>query len=237
VPYEIAYYGQNADERQKIYEERLEIILQAFKSEKFSFRGKYDSFENVPMLMRPLQKPYPPLWYGAHSPESAERAARKGMHMVNNDVPATTRATIGRFRVVWREAHGATAPLPKMGMVRFVVVADDDAKALAIARRAYARWLASFNYLHVMHATMPLLGLRPENFDLLMQKGLGIAGTPSKVLAVLSEQLKDCGANYMVGQFAFGDLTLDEMQRSIALFARDVMPALRARAQQPARAD
>src|SRR5262245_50379587 len=69
VPYEISYYGQNADERQKIYEERLELILQAFDTKKFSFKGKYDSFANVPLEIGPLQRPHPPLWYGAHSPE------------------------------------------------------------------------------------------------------------------------------------------------------------------------
>ena len=35
---------------------------------------------------------------------------------------------------------------------------------------------------------------------------------------------------YVVGQFAFGDLTLDETLRSVSLFAHDVMPALRAKA-------
>jgi alkanesulfonate monooxygenase SsuD/methylene tetrahydromethanopterin reductase-like flavin-dependent oxidoreductase (luciferase family) len=236
VPYEISYYGQNAEERQQIYAERLELILQAFSAKTFTFKGRYDRFENVPMQIEPYQKPHPPLWYGAHSPESAERAARKGLHMVNNDIPATTRATIARYREVWREVNGAAAPLPKMGMVRFIVVAESDSAALTIARRAYARWLTSFNYLHHMHGTTPQLGARPENFDALMQKGLGIAGSPDNVLAFLGEQLKDCGANYMVGQFSFGDLTLDEMQRSVALFARDVMPSLRARTETAAQA-
>src|SRR5260221_2046466 len=186
------------------------------------------------MQIEPLQKPHPPLWYGAHSPESAERAARKGMHMVNNDIPATTRATIARFQEVWREVHGDAAQLPKMGMVRFIVVAESDTLALTIARRAYAKWRVSFNYLHHMHGTTPLLGARPDDFDALMQKGLGVAGAPVNVLAFLSGQLKDSGANYLVGQFAFGDLTLGEMQRSVALFARDVMPVLRANAKAPA---
>jgi alkanesulfonate monooxygenase SsuD/methylene tetrahydromethanopterin reductase-like flavin-dependent oxidoreductase (luciferase family) len=227
VPFEISYYGQNAEERQQIYAERVELVMQAFTAKTFSFKGKYDQFENVPMQMEPLQKPHPPLWYGAHSPESAERAARKGMNIVNNDIPATTRATIARFRETWCEVHGAAIALPKMGMVRFVMVAESDAEAFAIARRAYSKWLGSFNFLHRMHGTTPLLGARPETFDLLMQKGLGVAGSPDKVLAFLSGQLADCGANYMVGQFAFGDLTLDEMQRSVALFARHVMPGLR----------
>jgi hypothetical protein len=95
------------------------------------------------------------------------------------------------------------------------------------------KWLTSFNFLHNMHGTTPLLGARPESFDALMQNGLGVAGAPDKVLTFLAEQLQDCGANYFVGQFAFGDLTLAEMQRSVALFTRDVMPGLRVRSRSP----
>src|SRR5215469_6655334 len=37
VPYEIAYYGENVEQREKVYRERLEIILQAFTSETLTF--------------------------------------------------------------------------------------------------------------------------------------------------------------------------------------------------------
>src|SRR5579885_427670 len=46
VPYEISYYGQNAEERQEIYAERLELILKAFASKTFSFKGRYDTFRS-----------------------------------------------------------------------------------------------------------------------------------------------------------------------------------------------
>jgi len=39
-------------------------------------------------------------WYGAHSPDSAERAARKGLNMVTNDMPANappSSSITGRF--------------------------------------------------------------------------------------------------------------------------------------------
>lgn len=235
VPYEVGYYGQNVAERQQIYAERLELILQAFKTKVLNFKGKYDTFENVPMEIEPLQKPHPPLWYGAHSPDSAERAARKGLHMVNNDAPAVTRATIARYRETWREVQGADVPTPKMGMVRFIVVGDSDEAAMTVARRAYTRWLRSFNHLHKLHGTAPLLGERPGDFDALIKSGVGIAGSPDTVRAFLAPQLEDSGANYLVGHMAFGDMTLAELLRSVELFASDVMPALRAGVAAPAK--
>jgi alkanesulfonate monooxygenase SsuD/methylene tetrahydromethanopterin reductase-like flavin-dependent oxidoreductase (luciferase family) len=226
VPFEISYYGQNTEERQQIYAERLELILKAFTVDTLSWNGRYDQFENVPMELKPLQKPHPPLWYGAHSPDSAERAARKGLNIVMNDMPATVRAIVARYREVWREAQ-SSAELPKMGLVRFIVVADSDAEAMRVARRAYLRWRASFTYLSELNGTLPNSPLRADSFDTLIGQGQAIAGSPETVRAFLAAQLEDTGANYVVGQFCFGDLTLVEMQHSVALFAAQVMPALR----------
>jgi alkanesulfonate monooxygenase SsuD/methylene tetrahydromethanopterin reductase-like flavin-dependent oxidoreductase (luciferase family) len=178
------------------------------------------------MHIETLQKPHPPIWYGAHSPDSAARAAQRGLNVINNDAPPRTRACLMRFREVWREAHGA-APFPKMGMVRFIVVAEDDAAALATARRAYPRWLESFNWLFRLHGRGPMTGERPADFDALAVDGRGIAGWPETVTARLSAQIADAGANYLVGHFVFGDMSPAEAERSIALFTREVMPALR----------
>jgi alkanesulfonate monooxygenase SsuD/methylene tetrahydromethanopterin reductase-like flavin-dependent oxidoreductase (luciferase family) len=228
VPFEISYYGQNAEERQEIYAERLELILKAFTVKNLTWRGRYDQFENVPMEMEPFQKPHPPLWYGAHSPDSAERAARKGLNIVTNDMPDNTRAIVARYRQIWRDVQG-TATLPKMGVVRFIVVADNDTKAITIARRAYLRWRASFTYLSELNGTMPNSPLRVESFDALISQGQAIAGSPETVRAFLAAQLDDSLANYIVGQFCFGDLTLEEMLRSVELFGAQVKPALQAR--------
>jgi alkanesulfonate monooxygenase SsuD/methylene tetrahydromethanopterin reductase-like flavin-dependent oxidoreductase (luciferase family) len=234
VPYEISYYGQDAEHRQEIYAEHLEVILKAFNTKTLNWKGRYNQFENVPMEMEPLQKPHPPLWYGAHSPDSAERAARRGLHMVCNDPPALARAIHARFREVWREVNGANAMLPKMGMVRMIVVADSDGEAMAIARRAYLRWRTSFCYLHEMHGTPPNSPLNAASFDKLIEQGQAIAGSHETVRAFLAAQIADTGANYVVGQLCFGDLTLEEMLRSVGLFAAHVMPALRAAQRSPA---
>ena len=71
------------------------------------------------------------------------------------------------------------------------------------------------------------MGERPENFDVLMERGLGIAGRPETVIDYLALQIRAIGPNYLVGHLCFGDLTLDEALGSVALFSRDVMPALR----------
>jgi len=99
---------------------------------------------------------------------------------------------------------------------------------MAIARRAYLRWRTSFCYLHELHGTPPNSPLNVESFDKLVEQGQAIAGSPETVRTYLGKQIKDIGPNYLVGQLCFGDLTLEEMLRSVGLFAEHVMPALRA---------
>jgi hypothetical protein len=100
---------------------------------------------------------------------------------------------------------------------------------MALARRAYLVWHASFTHLFRRHRRAQSHP-RPATFDLVVERGQGIAGSPATVAQFLSAQLDETRCNYLVGQFAFGDLTLEESLRSIGLFAGEVMPALRAKA-------
>jgi hypothetical protein len=69
---------------------------------------------------------------------------------------------------------------------------------------------------------------RPDTWEELCRQGKGIAGSPATVAAFLSQQLTTSQCNYCVGQFAFGDQTLAELETSVSLFADEVMPVLRA---------
>ena len=226
VPAELIYYGQNPEEAQQVYSEALELIIKGLTERTLTFRGQFFRFDAVPMELAPRQMPHPPIWYGVHSPESAERAAVRSLNTVSLDPPADTRACSERYRATWMRLR-ADAALPKLGLGRFIVVAPTDQEALRIARRAYAKWHASFTYLFRLHGRSQMHP-RPADFDMLIARGQGVAGAPATVRQFLRAQLEETGCNYVVGQFAFGDLTLEETLHSVALFAADVMPALRA---------
>src|SRR5262249_60321523 len=98
-------------------------------------KGRGFPCSGVRMERDPLQHPHPPIWYGVHAPDSAERAARRGLHVVSLDPTDETRLAIGRYRAVWRQTHAPATALPKLGLGRFIVVAPSDAAALALARR------------------------------------------------------------------------------------------------------
>jgi alkanesulfonate monooxygenase SsuD/methylene tetrahydromethanopterin reductase-like flavin-dependent oxidoreductase (luciferase family) len=224
-PVEIAFYGQDPLQAQRIYTEGLDVILAGLSQRTLNFQGEFFTFDGVPIELEPFQKPHPPIWYGVHSVESAERAARRGFNVVSLDSASDTGKFAGRYRQVWREIHGETRDLPKIGISRFIVLADSDDQALRAARRAYPVWHRSFYYLFKLRGGGPAHP-RPAEFDKLMEAGHGVAGSPATVTAFLQSQLVESQANYMVGQFAFGDLTLEESLRSVELFKQHVMPRL-----------
>ena len=64
------------EHRVALFEEGVEIMRQCWTGERFSFRGKHYTLEDVQIRPRPFQRPAPPLWIGASVPAEARRAGR-----------------------------------------------------------------------------------------------------------------------------------------------------------------
>jgi alkanesulfonate monooxygenase SsuD/methylene tetrahydromethanopterin reductase-like flavin-dependent oxidoreductase (luciferase family) len=223
-PIEATYFGLNPAQAQAQFEEALEVIQRGLRSERLSFEGQFYRFDEVPIMMTTVQQPSPPMWYGLHSPESAERAAARGYNMVSLDGVDLARPTGLRFREVWDELQPGK-PDPKIGLCRFIVLADSDDEALRLAEQSYNHWNISFNYLFKMKGIIPAHGVRP-GYAQALADGRLVAGTAETVTRTLRDQLSGTPYNYLIGQFVFGDMTLTESRYSVQLFVDHVMPAL-----------
>jgi alkanesulfonate monooxygenase SsuD/methylene tetrahydromethanopterin reductase-like flavin-dependent oxidoreductase (luciferase family) len=188
-----------------------------------SFQGLYYRYCDVPMELEPFQKPHPPLWAGAGTPDGAAAAGQNGFNMVANALTAQIRTMTDRYRAAFK---GDQNNVPMLGLARFVIMGETDEQALAIARRAYPLWHRHFHHLFRLQGATPAGGDRPPQFDQIKDGGRGIAGAPDSVIRMIKSQMHEAGTNYFVAQFAFGDLTASEVMHTIHLFTREVMPAL-----------
>jgi alkanesulfonate monooxygenase SsuD/methylene tetrahydromethanopterin reductase-like flavin-dependent oxidoreductase (luciferase family) len=225
-PLEAALFNSDHNQSARAYTEALDVILKGLTHAALDHAGEFYRYKDVPMEVAPLQKPHPPLWIGGHSTDGAARAARMGANYVTQDTAEAMRPYAESFRAAWRDTHG-TAPLPKIGLLRFIVVGETDAEAQTIARRAYPVWHRNYDHLHRKHGLVHERGEKTADFDVAFNGMRGVAGSPETVTRMLREQAELSTVNYLVGQFAFGDLSEAEVLRSVELFQRHTMPALK----------
>lgn len=225
-PIEAGFYGVPGSETQARYFEASDIILKGLQSETLTYQGKFYSFSNVPMTLRPIQKPYPELWYATRTPESFAWAAKAGANTVTLAFDEQVRTMTDIYRRAWMETGRRIEDLPLVGVSRHIVVADTDKEAKALASQAYGRWVISFRKLWIEHGyNPPLADLYPGTWEELEGRMNGCAGSPATVRRYALEEAERCGANYLVSWFAFGDLDVEHVIRSVGLFSRHVMPA------------
>jgi alkanesulfonate monooxygenase SsuD/methylene tetrahydromethanopterin reductase-like flavin-dependent oxidoreductase (luciferase family) len=177
----------------------------------------------VPMILRPLQKPHPPLWYGVTTPEASVWAARERASIATLVPARAARAIADRFRAEWQAAGHPQEPPPLIGLIRHIVLADNDEEAGGVIERAYRRWRRHMEILWLQHGLRLPLAL-PAEVGPLLAAGGAFAGTPARARQYISEQIETSGANYFVCDITFGDITLAEATRTVELLGREVMP-------------
>jgi alkanesulfonate monooxygenase SsuD/methylene tetrahydromethanopterin reductase-like flavin-dependent oxidoreductase (luciferase family) len=223
-PIEVGFYGVDPQAGSRQFPEALQLIKQGLTVDELTFSGEFYDFERVPMVLRTVQKPYPPLWYGVVSPEGTHWAALEDAHMVTLLPTDGARAVIERFKAEWTGMGTSEQSLPLRGVMRLVVLADTDAEALRTAERAYASWLGHMRLLWDKHGMEFPLRLPPVVGPML-EVGAAFAGTAAGFRDFVADHVEAIGANYMSCDVAFGDMTFDEAMQTTELIGQEVMPA------------
>jgi alkanesulfonate monooxygenase SsuD/methylene tetrahydromethanopterin reductase-like flavin-dependent oxidoreductase (luciferase family) len=140
---EAFFWGQEADPETNYarYLETLAILREGLSHDELTYAGRFHNFEKLPMYLRPLQKPYPPLWY-MRNPVTA---AMEGMHTIIVGSLDGLAVAVPRYRAAWEEHQGkgtrtVQGEEPMIGLVVHLVVADTDEEALAAATPAWEKY-------------------------------------------------------------------------------------------------
>ena len=223
-PIEMGFYGVGEDAQARYVEVR-DIVLQGLTASELNFKGQYFSFEKVPLEIQPVQRPHPPLWYGAARPDVTEWAAARKINIGTNGPAAAVRAITDQYRVEWARGAFANEPIPNLGVNRHVVVAATDGEAIALAAPAYQQWFTSLLYLWRLR-NIPIPLNFPEDFMEARAAGLCLVGSVATVRDAIRREVSAAGINYLLCRMAFGNLPRAASLQSVYLMQREIMPAI-----------
>jgi alkanesulfonate monooxygenase SsuD/methylene tetrahydromethanopterin reductase-like flavin-dependent oxidoreductase (luciferase family) len=156
----------------------------------------------LPIQPKPVQRPHPPIWFGANAPRALARAVRLGDAFLGAG-SSTTASFVEAVKNVGDELdkQGKDPAGFTIGKRVYLMVDDD-------AARARERVLAG---LHRIYGQMPGIEAVP------------VAGTPDEVIRGL-RQVIDAGAQ-MILLNPTGE-TVDEDREQMERLAADVIPQL-----------
>jgi alkanesulfonate monooxygenase SsuD/methylene tetrahydromethanopterin reductase-like flavin-dependent oxidoreductase (luciferase family) len=237
VPKDDMKHRLDRETAQARFEEGIEILLRAWTGETFSYTGKAWGYEEISCRPQPLQKPHPPIYYGATSPDSPAMVARRGWNLALSRQPLLNCAkAIEKYRAELATLGHVNGQGDAI-MVRDIYVADTDEQAWREAVPEIMRFwqLATDNYWRgetVAEADLTRVterypyypgGLTIKRLD---EWGTSLIGSPDTVVKKARAMIALAKPDSLVGMFQFGGLKHEQVMHSLELFGAKVMPAL-----------
>jgi alkanesulfonate monooxygenase SsuD/methylene tetrahydromethanopterin reductase-like flavin-dependent oxidoreductase (luciferase family) len=229
-PIESKIFGLGSiDESREKYREALDVFFAACRTDTLDFEGKHYQYKDAELHVKPLQRPYPPLWFPSSNRDSIDFTARHGYHTAFLGRLADCKPLFDRYRELWDRhrndpgRHNAHVAAPFLAKTQHLVIAERADEAKRLGEAAHRAWNAHIHHLTRklgrpdVHNTEPY---SPDSAHPLM------TGTPADVAQKLAELVRITGIDYLLCVFSFGDLAPEHAMRSLELFGNEVMPGL-----------
>lgn len=214
--------GIDPAEARPRFSEALQILRKVWCEDPVSHAGTFWSFENLSVGPPPVQRPHPPLYMAAVSPDSIDLAARLNLPLLYSLEPNEDRQ-VGPFRdALARHGQGLSA-LQAASLSRYVVIAARRDDAMAQLDRLTAR----LNAARAVRArargdTAPAPRTRAQ-----MLAGHAIAGTPAECIDQIRTLCARHGSRSIRVLFsANGLVPIPQALDAMRFFAAQVLPAL-----------
>ena len=185
-------------------DEMLEVMKRLWQEEGVSHRGRFFEFDDVTLLPRPAQQPYPPIWVSGRSEAAMRRAALHGdgwyPYLFTNRRIKHSNDLVRQFAA---EA-GRELPGFHWGLNQPTAISDDADEAMGLAVRNVGE-----RYVTPQHTAEDIA------------RALCIAGTPDDCARAMEAKI-EAGVEHINLGFLSPDP--DGLYRQMDLFAERVMP-------------
>jgi alkanesulfonate monooxygenase SsuD/methylene tetrahydromethanopterin reductase-like flavin-dependent oxidoreductase (luciferase family) len=236
-----AFRGIAMDESRERFDEASAMIMRALRTGFIEGDGKFYPQPRIEIRPRPERSFDDRLYAVASSDDSVESAARLKARMVmfadrswEHRMPS-----VEKHRDRFRALHGVAPPPPMTADFCLVAPTQDEAKDLATRHMAIylesvlehyevtgSHFATTKGYAAYAQAAEVLRRIGESGF----LKGFMQAtswGTPDAVLRTLEARRKLLGPFELATSFRFGGIPYNKAERSLRLFAKEVLPVLK----------
>src|SRR5271168_5489489 len=230
-------YGVPYGESRERFAETLEILKEAWTKPKFSYHGKYYSFDDVALTPKPYQKPWPEIRIAANSADTFPAIAKLG-HAVFVAVRLGTIEELGpnidAYRQAWKEAgHPGEG---KVFLRAPVYIADTDQQAIEEPEESimyFYRYLGERLEDSASRAGVRAVEdraargrrLQTITYDEALRDKI-IVGTPEQVTDRLMGLKEEIGLDGILAELNCGTrIPNDRIMNSLRLLCEEVKPA------------
>ena len=213
-------FGIDKGTRVNRFEECLDVARRLWRGEAVSLDRPWCRLHEARLNTLPVQRPNPPVWFGATSEGAVRRAARLAdTYFID---PLADFATIRSRNAMFRDELGkAGRPFPaEFPVFREICVAKDHKTAMELAAPAllgkyadYARWGIGKGVQEP-----DLASLARERFFI---------GSPEDCYEQMRPFWEEFGYNHMILRPHWAGMPVEAALESIRLVTRELLPALR----------
>ncbi len=233
---------ETLEKRSDLVREMVEIYHSAFATKEtalFGFEGLSANYKDLPLSIRPMQQPHPPLWCASRDENMLAYLAEKGvntgyLYLAPRDEVAPR---LAKYRQLWE-----TAGHPRKPEVCYwakIYIDKTDEIAIAKCRKHFQTWLKrhmvgpfdleKFAPVYKEKGEFGALKILQnlQDFDALLEHNHVFAGSPETVAENILSAANEGNFNCFLGEFNFGGLDEEDVLRSVRLAGTHVLPAIR----------
>lgn len=227
---EFKLFGRQIKDAASLFSEQVQVIKQAWGSEKFSFQGKFHGYQDISITPRPVQKGGPPLWIGAMSEPALKRAARLGDGWISD--PLHHINVMKAWADIYRQEAGQHGPTE--------VVLIRDCWVAKTRKEVEQVWWPGLRAMHLFYKNLGFFESGRFNTDwepwvrtisdeewtfARVAPNRAIAGTPEEVVAEIERYRQIVGCEYIVLYFRHPTgPSHSETMKCLELFGKEVIP-------------
>jgi alkanesulfonate monooxygenase SsuD/methylene tetrahydromethanopterin reductase-like flavin-dependent oxidoreductase (luciferase family) len=220
-------FGMTRQQRVPRMLEALELIKRLWTEEAVTFEGRFFQLHEATCTIRPVQKPFPPIWIAANADQAVVRTARLGLPWFIN--PHAALPTIERQWQRYKQALAEAAqPMPAARPIALELhVAATHEAAVETARpfltekyNAYAEW--------GQDKALPGEENFRVGFDELARDRF-ILGTTDEAIEQIEERIRRLESNYFIFRLGWPGMEAAKVMRVIELMGQRVLPYFHAK--------